>query len=145
MGIQGIMLPGQGTTEAQLRTWTYWQISYLRRASVALKPCFSCLDGYLNEKGTVQGWNNYLKDLQQLTEAGSSTINWDTDKVLVLKIFRGSTLAGPWTMLMIVDRTKKDNPLAVFADSLPAPIWPRNKPFFTMVTVAYTPCVLRVH
>lgn len=76
------------------------------------------LDGYVSEKGTAQGWDEYLTDLQ-ITEAGSCSIKWDTDKVIILQIFRGPTEAGHWTTL-IVDRTRKDNPLAVFADSLPS-------------------------
>jgi hypothetical protein len=45
-------------------------------------------------------------------------IDWETDKLIVLQIFRGPVEAGHWASL-IIDRTRPNQSLAEFADSLP--------------------------
>jgi hypothetical protein len=51
-------------------------------------------------------------------ESGSKAIDWETDKLIVLQIFREPVQAGHWAS-MIINRTRPNQSLAVFADSLP--------------------------
>jgi hypothetical protein len=66
-----------------------------------------------------------------LRESGSKAIDWETDKLIVLQIFRGPVEAGHWASL-IIDRTRPNQSLAEFADSLPT--YSRNTPLSNNVT-----------
>ena len=75
------------------------------------------VDNYFEINGTKEGWNEYLSHLY-LRKSGACTVQWSTEKVLLLSIFWGHTEYGHFATL-IIDRTRKDQHFAVYADSLP--------------------------
>ena len=114
LGHQGQMLTGS-TTTAYLNLLVHkYHDSKVRRSD---DQFVQRVDFFLEAKGTNAGWTSYLTELR-LQQSGSKAINWETDKLIVLQIFRGPAQAGHWASL-IIDRTRPNQSLAVFADSLP--------------------------
>jgi hypothetical protein len=73
--------------------------------------------GFLEAGGSKAGWTSYSTTLY-LQGSGSRAIDWETDKLIMLQIFRGPVQAWHWASL-IIDHTRPNQSLAVFADSLP--------------------------
>jgi hypothetical protein len=114
LGRQGQMLTGC-TTTAYLNLLVHkYHASKVRRSDDQFVSRF---EYFLAAEGRKAGWNEYLTELC-LQESGSKAIDWETDKLIVLQIFRGPVEAGHWASL-IIDRTRPNQSLAVFADSLP--------------------------
>ena len=68
------------------------------------------------DTGKVHGWKNYLSLLTS-RESGMQYLEWDSANVILIQVFWGPFDDGHFASL-ILDRTRKGNPLAVYADSL---------------------------
>jgi hypothetical protein len=114
LGNQGQMLTGS-TTTAYLNLLVHkYHDSKVRRSDDMF---VASVEGFLEAEGSKAGWTSYLTELY-LQESGSKAIDWETDELIVLQIFRGPVKVGHWASL-IIDRTRPNQSLAVFADSLP--------------------------
>jgi hypothetical protein len=119
LGRQGQMLT-VCTTTAYLNLLVHkYHASKVRRSDDMF---VASVEGFLAAEGRKAGWTSYLTELF-LQESGSKAIDWETDKLIVLQIFRGPVEAG-YCASLIIDRTRPNQSLAEFADSLP--IYSRN-------------------
>jgi len=108
------MLTGHTTTGYLNLLGNHYYNAGVRRSEHSF---LSGIRGNQQSSGTTLGFTEYVNQLAE-TEAGSAKIAWDADPGIVLQIFRGPIESGHWSTV-VVDRTRKSHPLAVYADSLP--------------------------
>ena len=75
------------------------------------------LRDFYSTHGIKHGWTAYLTELS-IRQCGSDGLPWNETKVLLIQAFWGPREAGHFAVL-VLDRTREGNPLAVYADSLP--------------------------
>jgi len=112
---QGMMLARDVTTGyLNLLANSYANSGVVRSDSDIIRSLEGCFDNH----GIKKGWSEYLAALN-LLESGSSKVLWSSDRVLLVQVFWGPTQCGHWALL-VFDRSRKDNNLAVYFDSLPS-------------------------
>jgi len=79
---------------------------------------YASLDECVKIHGRTYGWRQYIAQLKGVGD-GSFLNDWVNDKLIFIPVFIGPTEAGHWTLL-VIDRTREGNYLAVFFDSLPS-------------------------
>ena len=110
---QGCMLTGVTTTAFHNLTCNHYYMKGVRCTESDFVPD---LQLKLRENGEAHGWHEYLTVLS-FRESGSYNLPWETQKVILIQVFWGPRESGHFASL-IVDRTRKGNALAVYADSL---------------------------
>lgn len=66
----------------------------------------------------TKSWD-FVKDLRDGMQSG---VDWDTDKLIFVPIFTGSTFSGHF-LLLVIDRTQNEDGNFVYFDSLPIPAY----------------------
>jgi hypothetical protein len=75
-------------------------------------------DAKKNNVTTENVWTVFT-EMAVSQQSGSSRILWESDRLILIQVFRGHSQYGHWSLL-VVDRTRDEDPIIVFFDSLPS-------------------------